>query len=167
MMRLALDASVCLKWFLHERGDEPDSDAALDLHGRALSKRIALVQPTIWRAEVASGLARLLPVRALMDVDDLMRIEAAIVDDTDSLLRAAQMAIDLRHHLFDTIYHAVAIEHGIDLVTADEHYYRKARRLGNIVLLRDWQPPQGVAEEPAAYRARARKTPARGRKKRR
>jgi predicted nucleic acid-binding protein len=167
MTTLVLDASVCLKWFLHDPGDEEDSATALHLHARIRSGNDNLLQPIVWRAEVAAGLARMLPERALDLVHELNNVDAAIVDAANNLALATRLAANLRHHLFDTIYHAVAIEHGIDLVTADEHYYRKAHRLGNIALLRDWRPPQGVAEEPVAYRARARKTPARGRKKRR
>ena len=167
MTTLVLDASVCLKWFLHGRGDEPDSPTALHLHARIRSGSDNLLQPIVWRAEMAAGLARMLPDRALDLVRELNRLDATIVDSANNLALATQIAVRLRHHLFDSLYHAVAIEHGIDLITADEHYYRKAHRLGQIVLLRDWQPPHGVAEEPATYAVRARKTPARGRKNRR
>ncbi len=47
------------------------------------------------------------------------------------------MRIDLDRHLFDTLYHAVALEEGATLVTADEVHFAKARRLGNIELLAD------------------------------
>jgi predicted nucleic acid-binding protein len=49
------------------------------------------------------------------------------------------MAIELRHHLFDTLYHAVALERGASLVTADDAYFRKAYRLGGIVRLAEWR----------------------------
>lgn len=43
-------------------------------------------------------------------------------------------------HLFDTLYHAVALEtEGAVLVTADERYYSKARRVGGVRLLREWE----------------------------
>jgi hypothetical protein len=43
------------------------------------------------------------------------------------------------HHLFDTLYHAVALEHeDALLVTADDRYYRKAEHYGTIAVLRDW-----------------------------
>jgi predicted nucleic acid-binding protein len=44
----------------------------------------------------------------------------------------------LRQHLFDTLYHAVALETGATLVTADERYYETARGEGNITLLSDF-----------------------------
>lgn len=49
--------------------------------------------------------------------------------------RAARLSVQLKHHLFDTLYHAAALEHGATLITADEAYFAKAFRLGNIKLL--------------------------------
>jgi predicted nucleic acid-binding protein len=47
-------------------------------------------------------------------------------------MRATRLAIEIRHHLFDTLYHAVALEHDALLVTADETYCSKAERFGTI-----------------------------------
>ena len=60
------------------------------------------------------------------------------------------MSIALDHHLFDTLYHAVALEEGATLVTADETYYGKAKDLGGVGLLADFAmwpiaPPQSHA----------------------
>jgi hypothetical protein len=51
---------------------------------------------------------------------------------------AADLSIALKHHLFHTLYHAVALEEGATLVTADETYFNKARDVGAIRLLRDF-----------------------------
>jgi predicted nucleic acid-binding protein len=48
------------------------------------------------------------------------------------------LAIDLHHHLFDTLYHAVALETESVLVTADGRYLAKARDLGQIMHLAEW-----------------------------
>jgi len=42
------------------------------------------------------------------------------------------------HHLFDTLYHALAIYLNAVFVTADELYYRKTETLGYIQLLSNW-----------------------------
>jgi predicted nucleic acid-binding protein len=61
-------------------------------------------------------------------------------DDPAVLLRATALAIETDHHLFDTLYHAVALEHDdAVLVTADDRYRRKAERYGMIVALADWR----------------------------
>jgi hypothetical protein len=41
--------------------------------------------------------------------------------------------------LFDTLYHAVALEQGALLVSADRRYLNKAGGLGQIVGLEDWR----------------------------
>jgi predicted nucleic acid-binding protein len=48
------------------------------------------------------------------------------------------IAVGLNHHLFDTLYHAVALEEGATLVTADEAYFAKAKQLGGIERLADF-----------------------------
>lgn len=41
----------------------------------------------------------------------------------------------LDHHLFDTLYHATALETGAVMLTADRRYHDKAAGLGHIRLL--------------------------------
>ena len=42
--------------------------------------------------------------------------------------------------LFDSIYHAMAIERGGTFVTADDRHIAKAGHHGSVVALADWQP---------------------------
>ena len=54
---------------------------------------------------------------------------------------ALDLSIRYRQHLFDSLYHAVALQvPGAPLVTADRRYYAKAWREGRIVMLADWNP---------------------------
>jgi hypothetical protein len=47
--------------------------------------------------------------------------------------------MQLKHHLFDTLYHAVALQtSGATFITADAAYYRKAQGLGRVLLLKDF-----------------------------
>ncbi|MER9328110.1 VapC toxin family PIN domain ribonuclease [Mesorhizobium sp. M0488] len=41
--------------------------------------------------------------------------------------------------LFDSIYHAMAIERGATFVTADQRHFAKASQFGSVVLLKDWR----------------------------
>jgi predicted nucleic acid-binding protein len=51
------------------------------------------------------------------------------------------LAIDTGTHLFDTLYHAVALEYAeATLVTADGRYCEKASVFGRIIELCDWTP---------------------------
>ncbi len=62
-----------------------------------------------------------------------------MIDEPDLYVEACDLSSRLRHHVFDTLYQAVTrCEPASTCVTADEVYYRKARALGGLVLLRDF-----------------------------
>jgi len=69
----------------------------------------------------------------------LCALELPVADEPLVLPRACALAVELRQHVFDTYYHAVALEtsDGV-LITADEGYLRAARPKGRIVHLREW-----------------------------
>lgn len=139
MTPLTVDASVAVKWFLAT--DEADGERAIAVLLAAREGKASFLQPAHWRAEVAAVLARREPTLAMDCVADLLHLPGVAVLDSDSiLLAAAQMAVDLGEHVFDTLYHAAAIESGALLVTADERYFKRARRLGSIRLLREYAP---------------------------
>lgn len=139
MIPLVADASVILKWYLPERGKEEDWEKALELHGHLQSARAELHQPAHWLAEVAAVLARLSPETAEADLEDLHAMSLKVLDSSDVYVRAARLSLELRHHLFDTLYHAVAfsVPEAV-LVTADDRYFRKARSRGRIARLKDF-----------------------------
>ncbi len=63
-------------------------------------------------------------------------MQFAVCDTADVMQRATRLAIETGHYLFDTLYHAVALEHASAvLVTADQHFRRKAERYGAILPL--------------------------------
>ena len=137
MTQLVLDASVAVKWFLPDAPDEADTPAACELLIGVQKGRLTLHQPAHWRPEIAAVLARRLPpAQAADSVADLAAIVGITIDDNPSVMRLAiELSAKLNHHLFDTLYHALALDAGIPLVTADIRYYCKAVHLGRIVLL--------------------------------
>lgn len=130
-----LDASVLVKWLLADPEREAETDKATALVERVGAKAGDLLLPPHWLAEVAAVLCRLSPATAEADIEALCLLEWSVADDVAVYRRAAQIAAELRHHLFDTLYHAVAIEAGVTLVTADRGYWHKARPIGQIALL--------------------------------
>lgn len=72
---------------------------------------------------------------------DICALPYLTIDSSNVLQRAMEMSVRLKHHLFDTLYHAAALEHGATLVTADDAYFAKAFRLGNIKLLINYAAP--------------------------
>ncbi len=138
-MRMVVDASVVVKWVFPESAAEENAAEALTLLAAIRTGTIDLLQPPHWLAEVAAVVTRLRPASADAALDLLAAMEFPVADDLVTLKRASQIARDLNHHLFDTLYHATAIEHGGTLVSADGRYVRKAQPLGRIVALANWQ----------------------------
>ncbi|MGH8480661.1 MAG: type II toxin-antitoxin system VapC family toxin [Gammaproteobacteria bacterium] len=138
-MRVTLDASVTLKWFLRTpaEADLPQATALL----RAIeADEIRLVQPPHALAEVAAVLVRERPATVLDDLADVARIfdGGTCAGSLGVYRRAMQLSRQLGQHLFDTLYHTVAFEEDATLITADARYYNKASVLGNIMLLGDF-----------------------------
>ena len=139
-MTVVLDASVILKWLLEDPSRERDTEKAFALVESVVSGRLEILQPVHWLAEVAAVAARLVPQTAVGDVEMLAAFEFPTTDSPTVIRRATSLAIKTKHHLFDTLYHAVALEHeDALLVTADERYYGKAEGYGTIRTLHDWE----------------------------
>ena len=139
-MIVVLDASVVLKWLLEDPAREPDSERAFALVETVVRGRLEVLQPVHCLAEVAAVAARLAPQTAVSDVEMLAALEFPTTDYPNVIRRATSLAIETSHHLFDALYHAVALEYEDTLlVTADDRYYRKAEPYGRIANLRDWE----------------------------
>lgn len=135
-MILVLDASVALKWFFRGREGEDDAHIALQVLDAIGARQVRLIQPPHFLAEIAAVLVRKKPRCAIEDLRDLRNIDMQIANDADLHLSAAEIAIRTRAHVFDTLYHAVALHHpGAVFVTADHRYHRRAAHLGQICLL--------------------------------
>jgi predicted nucleic acid-binding protein len=137
---VVLDASVILKWLLEDPTKEPDTEKALALIDAIVHGKLEILQPVHWLIEVAAVAARLTPQTAVQDVELLSAMQFPTSDEPNVLLRATELALETDHHVFDTLYHAVALEHAdAVLVTADDRYRRKSERFGMIAALADWE----------------------------
>lgn len=135
-MLVTLDASVICKWFL-PREREPDWLQASELAEKLKSGDLTVLQPVHWVAEVLAVLVRWTPDEHSLQVERVLGLELSIFDHPDVYRLANRMAAQHGAHLFDALYHAVAIEVGATLITADERYYRATRTQGRIKLLRE------------------------------
>lgn len=133
-MKLVLDASVTLKWILDPL-NEPDSERAHRLLLRIRDGVDDLYAPPHWVAETLAVVARSAAPRIFDTLEVVYGLRFHEVSSRSTHEFAANLSAQLNHHLFDTLYHAVAIGTGATLVTADVNYFRKARDLGNIELL--------------------------------
>ncbi len=137
-MILVVDASVAVKWFFGSRSDEEYGQNALNILDALSKGSIRMLQPPHFIAEVASVLARKKQSAAKADLADLLALDFQQVNDPHVHILACDLAVRLDHHLFDTLYHAVALlEPEAEMITADSRYFAKARSLGRITHLAD------------------------------
>jgi predicted nucleic acid-binding protein len=142
-VKLVLDASVALKWFFGARPDERDANAASEILKAYAAGLHELLAPPHFQAEVCSVLAREAPNTMADHLADLLDLAIPVRGDAAVYARAMQLSRDLEHHLFDTLYHAVALEtDDSTLVTADARYFAKASTLGRVQLLSKWRGDQ-------------------------
>lgn len=140
-MTVVLDASVIIKWLLQDPEREAGTDKATELMESITKGDLPVLQPTHWLVEVGAVLARESPATAGDDVMMLNALELPVTDDPQVLRRGVELGIELKQHLFDTFYHAVALENEDSvLVTADQRYLRAAQAKGRIIDLMDWSP---------------------------
>jgi predicted nucleic acid-binding protein len=140
MTRYVIDTSVAIKWFLPLKAEESNVTEALQILDRVLVGEIECYQPPHFITEVIGVLTRLRPQKAAENLTDLLNMDFHRVETSKSYATACSLSIELNHHTFDTLFHAVAIEtQGATFITADEKYYRKAQTLGRILLLQDYQ----------------------------
>ena len=139
-MIAVIDASVAVKWFFAGRPGEQDADLAMQILERSALGFLPLVQPPHFVAEVCAVLARLKPADAQGDLSDLLDIAFRTHISPEAYATALALAVRYQHHVFDTLYHAVALDTpGAVLITADERYYGKACTEGQITLLADFK----------------------------
>ena len=140
-MICVVDASVAVKWFAEEDWAlrEGDVQPALEILKSSARGTLDFYQPPHFLAEVAAVLSRLTPSRAQQCIDDLAQLNITWAAPTVAYTKAIELASQLDHHLFDTLYHAVALSvPGAVLVTADRRYFAKAHHLGQIAWLADF-----------------------------
>lgn len=140
-MICVVDASVAVKWFAE--GDwalrEDHIEPALEILRASARGTLDFYQPPHFLAEVAAMVSRLKPDNAQQYIDNLAALDITWAAPTVAYTRAIGLACQLNHHLFDTLYHAVALSiPNAVLVMADRRYFDKAQHLGQIAWLRDF-----------------------------
>lgn len=122
-MTFVLDASVALKWYV------PEDDA--DLAEEVLRSGEQLIAPQIVVAEVANASWKLVR-RGQLDPTQHRRIAASIARPFEMLApltvllpRAAAIALELDHPIYDCFYLALSEARGAPLITDDRRLLAK------------------------------------------
>jgi predicted nucleic acid-binding protein len=141
--------------------------AALELLDYVRTRKQHIMQPATWRTHVVALLVHKRGADAHKIVDTLLAVPSRDQNSPDLLRLAAELASKFRIDLFEALYHAVAIDKDVELVTANADYVRRAGSLGHIRLLSDWVACTRIAESDKNYSdRRRRRTPDDGQKKR-
>jgi len=139
-LKLVVDASVALKWFFQDPEREADIDRADVILNGFVAGDIALFAPVHFQVEVCAVLARQsAPGAMLQHLSRLEDLSIPVCDHASVVARAMSLSLELEHHLFDTLYHAVALEEDALLITADHRYWAKACDVGGIAELAGWE----------------------------
>ena len=122
-MKLAVDASVVVKWFVSEvLSDEARLLLARRIHLHAPDLMLTEYANVIWkkarRKEIPHGEHFLSELPGLSDV-------ITLIPDRELVLRASRIATDIDHPIHDCLYLACAESIGADLVTADSRLANK------------------------------------------
>jgi len=134
-VRLVIDASVAVKWFFHNKPGEQDGKQALSILQSLQTGEATAIQPPHWVVEAMSVFSREAPPFAEEALEVLKVLDLPVSTETAAYSLGARLSRQLKHHMFDTLYHAIALENEATLVTADDAYFAKACRLGNIKML--------------------------------
>ncbi len=138
MKTLTVDASVVIKWIFPEKIHEAHTLQALNLLEAIKYGAVNILQPPHWLAETIAVIVRLNSKIVEETITLLNAMEFPIVDTPEIYNTACKLSHRYQHHLFDTLYHAVAINNPhTQLITADEKYYRKSFKEGAIIRLAD------------------------------
>src|SRR6202521_1644696 len=126
---IVVDASVAVKWVL----PEPDSGPAV-----ALREAGAVIAPSLVVAEIGNALWKSV-LRGDVDKSDAyaaLQIAVAHFDRIVSIdqlaARALELAVDLRHPIYDCLYLALAERERVPIVSADAKLLSAATRIETI-----------------------------------
>lgn len=131
------DASVILKWFIKEN----NRTEALKLKQDFLNNKIELGIPTLAYYEVNNYTVRTKPMEALFFLSQLFMLQMiefgiTLENSSKSMEITGKFA---KISFYDAAYHALAIQNNGTFITADENYYKKAKSLKHIRLLKNYK----------------------------
>ena len=125
-MSFVVDASVAAKWVIAEIGSDRANELRTETGLMAPSLIAAEIGSALWKAVRRGDVARadaMLAIRAVLLPFD------AIVANEELHERALEIAIELRHPIYDCFYLALAERERAPLVTADSRLLAAAKQV--------------------------------------
>jgi len=121
---VVVDASVAAKWLLAEADSELAAGLLAD----------DLIAPVILRLECANAIVKRLRVgqldagEARQRIDEIGQLPVRLFETDDQT--AAELALELRHPVYDCAYLALAQARSLQVVTADRRFVDAANAAG-------------------------------------
>ncbi len=125
MKTFVVDASVAAKWCLPEK-DEPMAPQARQLLDAYVREEIRLIIPDLFWPELgnvlwkAARMGRVSSGDAFSALEFLHGLNIPAYSSVDLLPEALHIALLYSRKFYDSLYVTLAINHSVDLVTADE-----------------------------------------------
>jgi predicted nucleic acid-binding protein len=123
-----VDSSVSIKWYLRDEDLTLEADA---IRRHAAERAATVVAPSLARYEVARSLAtasrvgRINRMQAAENVQHYLTIGISLDADPDWLITQAwERSLQLPIATYDAVYVALAERIGMEVVTADEKFYK-------------------------------------------
>lgn len=143
MQPLIIDANVFFK-ILHQEHDSMVAEAFLDW---CLLNDMAIIVPTLFAYELVSIANRVnISTERVLDMVELMEeINLTSLKPSKKIWQQAEIIANQGNpksgfpSMYDSIYHAMAIDFKGIFITADEKHFKKSSQFGSILLLRDWE----------------------------
>jgi predicted nucleic acid-binding protein len=132
-VKLVIDASVAVKWFVEEQGHE-DALAILR-RGDECSAPDLIVTEVTGALDKKIKANMLTPQHAIAAIRSLQE-HLSLLPSTSYALPALELASELHHPVADCIYAACAMDTQAHVVTADTEFVRKAAKWGYQALVR-------------------------------
>lgn len=118
-----VDASVAMKWVVEEPGSERARQLS-EVRLRAPDVLLIECANALWKKALRGELSKDSAAARLAVLSDA----PVTVHSSAGLMPAAlEMAIELRHPVYDCLYLALAAQNGIPLVTADNRFAETVR----------------------------------------
>jgi predicted nucleic acid-binding protein len=132
------DASVLLKWSLVSTA-EKDREKALAIRMLWITGRLRIVLPSLWIYEVGNVLGMLKPDVAgeLLEIYVQYEFEEESAHELHSTILEIMSRASVT--FYDAAYHSVALKHRGIYISADDKYVRKAKVMGSVISLKDWE----------------------------
>ena len=130
-MRIVLDASVILKWYLL---DEEHGEKALEFLNRFVSDDLEIIAPALLEYEVINGLVaarkrgRLQEDLIVSAVEGLMNLGLRMVGLSGLYSRVIHFCKAYNRSAYDASYLALAESEKISFITADETLYNSVKK---------------------------------------